>query len=169
MSAAHTWQTANTTGTMTCTACHLMPLDDDDMAMPCPIAARASALETIEDMTANAIANAVDESCDNKEAADYYTGIRDAVAEAVTRLDWRDDLTADEAVNVHEIADGAVSVWNHDLLMQLIGTRAYYRTPGGTDGTVLDIAGAVLYDLAREVATHLLGLVLDAYREEMEL
>lgn len=33
---AHQWQRARFTGTVTCAACALLPLDQDDIDSPCP-------------------------------------------------------------------------------------------------------------------------------------
>lgn len=33
---AHQWQRARFTGTVTCAACGLLPLDEDDTDSPCP-------------------------------------------------------------------------------------------------------------------------------------
>lgn len=35
----HDWQRSRITGTVTCSGCHLLPLDDDDTATPCPATA----------------------------------------------------------------------------------------------------------------------------------
>jgi len=107
--------------------------------------------KAIREIEVYELADLADVAIDNREAREFLTTIRDEYADAIDEEGQPDD---DQA---HQIADGAPSIWNHERMLQLVGTRTYLEEPelatGGED--ILTLAGYVLYEVARRLVAAL--------------
>lgn len=100
----------------------------------------------------------------DSEGALFLTGIRDAVVDEFT-----DDGIYREDV-IHEVADGAISVYTHRRWLQFVDLQAYNEDPTelGFDGSdMLEGAAACLYLIGSRLAS-LLWEELDEAASEDE-
>lgn len=124
-------------------------------------------MKTINKRTAYALANLADCSCpdtDKSAGADFLRGVQDDVLERLS------DGSADEDA-AHEIADGAVPVYTHDLWQTFTDLAAYNEDPTelGYDGSDMDAAARTcLYLIAHRLVLALLEEAQDEDDEDDE-
>lgn len=127
----------------------------------------ARALENIQAMTAFRLANEVDCGCpdtDESAGADLLRSVRDSFVDAVENdpATW---LTEDDwADAVHEIADGAPSIYTHRKWLEFVDLTAYNEDLddlGGTSGDMERDAGVALYIIADRLVHRLHEMLMD--------
>jgi hypothetical protein len=86
----------------------------------------------------------------------FLTSVRDDVVDQLERYD-------SDMIDTHEIADGAPSVYTHQLWCEFVDLEAYNEDPsefgGGDDMTAM--AAACLYAIAERLAQALIEYALD--------
>jgi len=119
------------------------------------MSAKTEAIAGINDLSAQAIANLADGSLDGETAAPFYVGIRDSYVEALEDLDGDESEVDDD--RMHEIADGAPSVYTHNAMREALDTGAWAREVESPPDvpTMANLAAVALYELARDVLTAL--------------
>ena len=116
----------------------------------------------IADMTAYHLADMADCAGPDRPdsaGADFLTGVRDAVL---------DTFGADED-RVHEIADGAPSVYTHEMWTQFLDLAAYREDPSefGYGAEDMSKAAAVcLYIIAERLAQTLWDMLREATEDD---
>lgn len=115
---------------------------------------------------------ATDADCaspDNAESAgaEFLVRVRDDTLDLLERDDdWHRD-TIDDDGSVHEIADGAPSIYTHTLWKQFVDLAAYFEDPelGEWPDDLNKVAGVALYQIAERLAWAIINDVHE-WREE---
>lgn len=144
--------------------------------------ALASATDDVRNRHAYGLAR--DAECSSPDTpesagAGFLTGVRDGVLEVIDYYANNDDTWHDAAMNhdessidddgaLHEIADGAPSVYTHEVWEQFVDLGAYNEDPTdlGEDGSDMQRCASVcLYIIADRLARVLVDEIADAYRD----
>lgn len=144
--------------------------------------ARVAALAEFAEFTPFRIANEAGCSC--PDAPDSAGGrmlasVADGIAELIDGLDidvWHDVATGDtlgdldDGGALHEIYDGAPSVYTGELWKQFVDLGAWSEDLdelGGTSGDMQKDAGMALYLIAQTAGARLLELAAETYRDNL--
>ena len=103
------------------------------------------------------------------EGAEFLARVRDGAVELLKRADdWHPDTINDDG-SVHEIADGAPSVYTHTLWKQFVDLAAYTEEPesGEWPDDLNQVAGVALYQIAERLVWAIINDVHE-WREEQD-
>jgi hypothetical protein len=124
-----------------------------------------SAIARIKGLSFLDIASLVECAADNQEARAFIIHVREGL---ISELDARNgqDLETQEFRDVlQELASGAPDAWNVTRILEAIGTGCHNVSSELTtsETTIVELAGYVLYEQARDIHAKLIEL----YNEEL--